>query len=184
MVSVHLGLVLVGLGKIVFGVFVGVLGIFLASRALARLLACGRVDDAVREGNVAIGILNAAGVVSLGILAERAVGSTFEAMDLLYRGRGVDGSLAGRFAAYAVAHVGLALVVGSIVLALGAWVFGRLTRDVDELAEVRKNNVAAAVVLGGVLVVLALVTAPGLSTALDGLLPLPALAADEGLAPS
>ncbi len=180
----NLGLFLVGIAKVAFGLVVGVLGIFAASRVLGRLLRAGAVDAAVREGNVALGLLNAAATIALGILAERAVSATFEAMDLVYRDRRVDAAVIGKFFGYAFFHVGLALVIGSASLALGAWVFGKMTRDVDELAEIKRNNVAAAAVMSGVLIVLALMTAPGLSTALDGILPLPALPAGEGFAPS
>jgi uncharacterized membrane protein YjfL (UPF0719 family) len=184
MVTMNLGLFLVGLAKVAFGLVVGVLGIFAASRILGRLLRAGAVDAAVREGNVALGLLNASATVALGILAQRAVAATFDAMDLVYRDRRVDAAVIGKFFGYAFFHVGLALVIGSVALALGAWVFGKMTRDVDELAEIRRNNIAAALVMSGVLIVLALMTAPGLSTALDGILPLPALAPGEGFSPS
>jgi uncharacterized membrane protein YjfL (UPF0719 family) len=180
----NLTLVLIGLGKVAFGLLVGVIGIFLASRVLARMLHGGGVSEAVREGNAALGILNGFAVVSLGILAQHAVSATFNAMDLLYRGKGLEAGMLGRFVGYGLVHVGLSLVVGSGVLALGAWVFGKMTRDVDEVAEVKKGNVSASVVLGGVLLVLSLMTAQGLQTALDGLLPLPSLQDNEQVAPS
>ena len=50
--------------------------------------------------------------------------------------------------------------------------------------EPENQNVAPAIVLGTVMVVISLVVAPGLETALDGLLPLPTLARDEVVAPS
>jgi uncharacterized membrane protein YjfL (UPF0719 family) len=74
--------------------------------------------------------------------------------------------------------------VGAAALAIGAFLFSRLTRGVDEIAQIRKGNVAPAIVLGTVMVVIALMVAPGLETALDGLLPLPTLARDEVVAPS
>jgi hypothetical protein len=48
---------------------------------------------------------------------------------------------------------------------------------------VRKGNIAPAIMLGAVLVVLALATAPGLEVALQGLIPLPQLGKDELIAP-
>jgi hypothetical protein len=180
----NLALVLIGLGKVVFGLLVGVLGIFIASRVLGRMLHGGAADEAVRGGNAALGLLNGFGIVSLGILGQHAVLATFNAMDLLYRGKGLEGGMVGRFVGYGLVHVGLSLVVGSGVLAFGAWIFGKLTRDVDEIDEVKKGNMSAAMVMGGVLLVLAIMTAPGLQTALDGLLPLPVLRPDELVAPS
>ena len=84
----------------------------------------------------------------------------------------------------AATKVGLTAVVGVIVLALGTFLFTRLTRGVDELEEIRKGNLAPALVLAAVMVVLAMMTAPGLRMALDGLLPLPVLGRDQVVAPS
>ncbi|MCO4763493.1 MAG: DUF350 domain-containing protein, partial [Myxococcales bacterium] len=69
------------------------------------------------------------------------------------------------------------------VLAFGTGVFSRLTRGVDELQEIREGNVAPALVLAAVMVVLALLAAPGLQMALDGLLPLPELGRDLMVTP-
>jgi hypothetical protein len=175
----NLTLVLIGLGKVVFGLLVGVLGIFLSSRVLGRMLHGGGADQAIVGGNTALGLLNASGIVSLGILAQHAVASTFGALHLMHDRGGLDAALFGRFLGYGVVHVGLSLVVGAGVLSLGAAIFGWLTRDIDEMAEIKRGNVSAALVMSGVLLVLSLITAQGLQTALDGLLPLPLLGAEE-----
>jgi uncharacterized membrane protein YjfL (UPF0719 family) len=180
----HLSLFLIGLGKVVFGIIVGAAGIFSASRLLGRMIRWGESDDEIRRGNVAIAVLEAAALIAFGILVQHAVSTTFSAMDLMNRGHELTPPMLGRFAVYGLVHVSVSLVVGTGSLAVGTWIFGRLTRGVDELAEVRKGNVAPALVLGAVMVVMALVTAPGLQTALDGLLPLPSLDRDELLAPS
>lgn len=180
----HPTLFLIGLGKVVFGILVGAAGIFSASRLLGRILRWGEADAEIRRGNVATAVLEASALVAFGILVQHAVTATFSAMDLMYRGRELDAHMLGKFAIYGLIHVGVSLVVGTFALAVGSWIFGRLTRGVDELAEVKKGNVAPALVLGAVMVVMALVVAPGLQTALDGLLPLPTLASDEFVAPS
>lgn len=174
----------VGITKVLFGILVGALGIFFASRVLGRFLRWGNVDEDIRKGSLAAGILKASALIALGILVQNAVTATFNAMDLLYRWRTPQLSWAKAFGLYGLCHVGLSLAVGSCVLALGAILFNRLTKGVDELEEVRKGNAAPALVLGAVMIVMALVTAPGLQTALDGLLPLPELARDEMVAPS
>lgn len=177
-------LLIIGLGKVVFGLLVGALGVLLASRVLGRLLKAGDAYSAVRQGNLAIGVLNAFGLVSLGVLAQHAVEATFAAMDLLYRGKTPDTAMLGRFALYGTMHAGFSLIVGAGVLGLGAWIFGRMTKEVDEIEEIKRGNIAAAFVLGSVMLVLALMTAPGLQTALDGLLPMPALDPGEFIMPS
>ena len=110
--------------------------------------------------------------------------ATFNAMDLLYRGRDMSWLAVRRFGIYAAMHLGVSIVISAAVLALGTLIFTKLTRKVDEMAEIRRGNVAPALVLAAVMVVLALMTAPGLQTALDGMLPLPELGRDQVFAPA
>ncbi len=176
-------LFLIGIGKILFGILVAAAGVLLGARVLGRLLRWGELDEDLKQGNVAVGVLGAAGLFALGLLAQHAVAATFSAMDLMYRGKRLAAPMLGRFAVYGLIHVGVSLAVGAAVLGIGVVLFGRMTRGVDELAEIRKGNVAPALVLGAVMVVIALMAAPGLETALDGLLPLPTLARDELVEP-
>lgn len=177
-------LLVFGLAKAAFGIFVGAVGIYVAARVLHRLLGSGASDADTRSGNLAVGVLKAGSLVALGILFQHPVSATFNAFDLLYRDRSLTLVAVRRVATYASIHLSLAIVVGAAVLAFGTWLFTRLTRNVDEIAEIRKGNVAAAVVLASVMVVLALMTAPGLENALEGLLPLPPLGRDQMIAPS
>lgn len=180
----NLVLFLTGLGKVAFGIAVGALGIFLASRILNRLLRSGEADEEQKKGNVAAGVLYASSLVALGLLVQHAVSATFAAMDLMHRGAALTGPVLMRFGIYALVHVTFSLAVGAAVIAIGTTLFAKLTRGVDEVAEVRRGNVAPALVLGAVMIVMALMTAPGLQTALDGLLPLPTLGRNQLIAPS
>jgi uncharacterized membrane protein YjfL (UPF0719 family) len=180
---VNASLFLIGIGKVLFGIVVGAAGVLLGARVLGRLLRWGEIEEELKKGNVGVGVLGAAGLFALGLLAQHAVVATFAAMDLMYRGKRLAPPMLGRFAVYGLIHVGVSLAVGAAVLGIGAFLFGRMTRGVDELAEIRKGNVAPALVLGAVMVVIALMAAPGLETALDGLLPLPKLARDEMVEP-
>lgn len=177
--NMNAALFLLGVGKILFGIVVGAAGIFSASRLLGRMIGWGDTEADLKRGNTAAAILQAAALVAFGILVQHAVTATFSAMDLMYRGRAPEARMIARFALYGLLHAGLSLAVGACALMIGAWIYGKLTRGVDEMAEVRKGNVGPALVLGAVLVVMALVTAPGLQMALEGLLPLPTLDRDE-----
>jgi uncharacterized membrane protein YjfL (UPF0719 family) len=171
----HSPLFLLGFAKLVFGVLVGAFGIFFGLRVVTRLLDQPEGDKALADGNAALGVMQASCLVSLGLLVQPAVQASFDAIDLLYRGQTLAVGMLPRFFLYAVLHTGSALVVGAAVIAIGVKIFSRLTRNVDELEEIRKGNVAPALALAAVVVVMALLAAPGLRTILDGLLPLPEL---------
>jgi uncharacterized membrane protein YjfL (UPF0719 family) len=168
----NLLLVAIGLSKVVFGGWVAALGIWLAFRGLNRLLGTDPTVD-LRQGNVAAGIVHAASLLALGLLVHNAVNATFDAVDLTFRGPSPESSALVRLTVFALMHVSVALLVGTAVLALGVLLFDKITPGIDELAEVRRGNVALALVLAAILLVLALLTAPGLQAALNGLIPFP-----------
>lgn len=172
----NLLLVTVGLSKVVFGGLVAALGISLAFRGLHRLLGTNPTGD-LRTGNAAAGIIHAATLLALGLLVQNAVNATFDAVDLTFHGPEVAPVAVLRLAVFAVLHVGVTLLVSTGVLALGTLLFDKITPGLDELAEVRRGNVAAALVLAAILLVIALLTAPGLQATLNGLIPFPELPA-------
>lgn len=173
-VVMDLLLLFVGLIKVVFGGLVAALGIWLALRGLSRILDTNPVEE-LRQGNVAACLVHAASLVSLGLLVQHAVQATSDALDLTVQNPPLHLWVVGRLVAVAVLHVGLSLGVGVTVLGTGVLLFDRMTPGIDELAEVRKGNVAAALILSAILLVLALLTAPGLQAALNGLIPFPQL---------
>ena len=166
-------LLFVGLIKVVFGGLVAALGIWLALRGLSRILGANPAEE-LRQGNVAACLVHASSLVALGLLVQHAVQATSDALDLTVQNPPLHLMVVG-LVAVAVLHVGLSLGVGVTVLGTGVLLFDRMTPGIDELAEVRKGNVAAALILSAILLVLALLTAPGLQAALNGLIPFPQL---------
>jgi uncharacterized membrane protein YjfL (UPF0719 family) len=171
-------LFLIGVAKLAFGIAVAGFGVFFGLRVIHRLLGQPNGDRELAEGNVALGVLQAACLISLGLLVQPAVQASFDAIDLLYRGQRFAPAMLGRFAMFAFLHVGTALVVGAMIIVIAARIFTRLTGDVDELAEIKKGNIAPAFSLGAVIIVASLLGAPGLRSMLDALLPLPELPRD------
>jgi uncharacterized membrane protein YjfL (UPF0719 family) len=183
-IDVNTSLFLIGVAKLFFGVLIAAFGVFFGLRVIHRLLGQTGGDRPIAEGNVAVGVTQAACFLSLGLLVQPAVQASFDAVDLLYRGQRLSGGMVTRFMMYGFLHVGTALVVGAMVIAIAVRIFTRLTGDVDELAEIKKGNVAPALTLGAVIIVASLLAAPGLRSILDGLLPLPELPRDVVPMPS
>jgi len=179
----NLLLVAIGLSKVIFGGLVAALGIWLAFRGLNRLLGTIPTVD-LQKGNAAAGIVHAASLFALGLLVQNAVNATFDAVDLTFHSASVQPGALARLILFALMHVGVSLLVGTAVLALGVVLFDRITPGVDELAEVRRGNVALALVLAAILLVIALLTAPGLQAALNGLIPFPELPSSTYRSPS
>lgn len=172
-----------GLIKVIFGGLVAALGIWIAFRGLNRLLGTNALED-LRQGNTAAGIVHAASLLALGLLVQHAIQATSDAVDLTVRTMPFQPVMVARLALFSVLHVVLSLGVGTGVLALGVLLFDKMTPGLDELEEVRRGNIALALVLSAILVVIALLTAPGLQAALNGLIPFPQLPAGVLRAPT
>ena len=54
-------------------------------------------------------------------------------------------------------------------------IFMKLTKDLNELLEIKKNNTAVSILLSVILVSLALLLQPGIVALLDALIPFPSV---------
>jgi uncharacterized membrane protein YjfL (UPF0719 family) len=124
------------------------LGVWLFERATRN------IDEwaELRRGNLAIGIVMAAMVVAVGIIVRPALQDPLIAADV---GRSRP------FYELLVNAVGLLIALMLAVAAVGfsVWLFTRLTTDLDEWVELLEGNQAVALLLAGVVLAVALLTA-------------------------
>jgi hypothetical protein len=118
-------------------------------------------------------------VVSTGLVARAAIYPVIGALQsalVAEPGPGAVAALAARGVLYVLLF--FAGAVGAI--AAGTKVFLRLTGDIDELAELKRNNVAVAFVLAGFILVMWLFLARGGESLLTSLMPDPPFGRIEG----
>jgi uncharacterized membrane protein YjfL (UPF0719 family) len=72
------------------------------------------------------------------------------------------------------ASLALTVVVAGLVTYLSVWLFERITRDIDESAELRRGNLAVGIVMGAIVIAVGLIVRPALQN--------PLIAADVGRA--
>jgi uncharacterized membrane protein YjfL (UPF0719 family) len=107
---------------------------------------------ALRQGNLAVGIVMGAIVLAVGIIVRPALQGPIILADV---GR------ARPLYEVMVNAIGLliALVLAILAVGLAVWLFTRLTTNLDEWAEVAEGNNAVAVLMAGVVLAVALLTA-------------------------
>jgi uncharacterized membrane protein YjfL (UPF0719 family) len=124
------------------------LGVWLFERATRD------VDEwaELRRGNLAVGIVMAAFVVAVGIIVRPALQEPLIVADV---GRSRP------FYELLVNAVGLliALMLAIVAVGLAVWLFTRLTTDLDEWVELMEGNQAVALLMAGVVLAVALLTA-------------------------
>lgn len=147
MEAVFSGVFGLALAAVVAGL-VTFLGVWLFERATRG------IDEwaELRRGNLAVGVVMGAIVVAVGIIVRPALQDPLVAADL-GRSRPLYELL--------VNATGLliALLLAIVAVGFAVWLFTRLTTDLDEWTELASGNHAVAVLMAGVIVAVALLTA-------------------------
>ena len=124
----------------------------------------------LNKNNVAVGLL-LAGILLSSALIVNSVSTP--AISIFYTYFDDDVTLLSwaKIIGYFVGYVVVAFVVamGSIWLAIA--VFVRMTRRIDEFAEIKKGNVAVAILLGTAIVIMGFFMKDGIKSLLEGFVP-------------
>jgi uncharacterized membrane protein YjfL (UPF0719 family) len=175
----------------VIGIVSGVVH-FLLSLFLALLTTYGsfrlfdkltRDVDEVKElksNNVAVGIVLASMLLAAAIIVKQVTSPAISTLQaFLFQDPTWFDAVKSIVFICGYIVIAILIAVGSIWIALRASI--GLTRNLDEMAEVKKNNVAVAIMLGVAIVVMGLFLADGLRSLLDALIPFPTFQAIEVL---
>jgi uncharacterized membrane protein YjfL (UPF0719 family) len=106
----------------------------------------------LRKGNLAVGLVMAAIVVAAGIIIRPALQDPLILSDV-GRARPVYELLVN------AAGILIALVLAVLAVGMAVWLFTRLTTDLDEWSELAEGNTAVAILMAGVILSVALLTA-------------------------
>ena len=167
-------IIVIGAAKLGFGLLVGILGITTSARLIKRAIGLADIDAAIKAQNIAVGLSLGAAIIAMGMLVEPAVSRTFNALDLIQH-TAQNWTDVLWIIAYALGMTSASLLIGAAVIVSGVRAAIHLTPDIDEIQEIVTGNIACAIILVAITVVLALLMREGLDTLLTGFLPLPVL---------
>jgi uncharacterized membrane protein YjfL (UPF0719 family) len=152
-------LILVGLAivRLLFAIVFAVVAIYIASNVLGRLTKQFKEWDEIKKGNVAVAIYMTGIFISIATIIGPGVTGLFVRLDLL---------------AIVWGFVQLILALGLAVAAqyAGLSVLDKLTKDIDEWNELKKGNVAVALIMAAVVIAIAAVVSQGVASLLTALL--------------
>jgi len=152
--------VVVGLIQLIVSIILAVMALYIGFAVLSKINKNVDEEKEIAKGNVAVGIIVAAVFVAIALVVQSGVsGLSVGINKALSEGiLSVDGLLA-IGVAFIQLILGIVLAVGSIYLALN--VLDKLTKGVDEFEEIKKGNVAVAVMMGGVIIAVAVIIQSG-----------------------
>lgn len=131
--------------QLVIAIVLGAVATYLSIVLLNR--ATRGIDEwqALRDGNVAVGIV-------LGAMVIGVVSVLRPALNLPIAGWDVGSIRAWVALGVEVVQMLLGLVLAVISILFAVWLFDRLTTQLDEFAELERGNVAVAALLAGVII--------------------------------
>lgn len=165
--------VLIGIFELALSLGLGFLTVWFAFKMLARLTPQTDDFDAIKGNNVAVGILFGATILSVGLVVKQAAYPMVSSLQTGFH-RGLTWLEALKIIGIALFSVALVLVISLTAVWTAVRLFLRLTRDIDEFAEIRRNNVAVAIILGCMIVVIGLFLGQGIQSLLASIVPVPA----------
>ena len=152
--------VVVGLIQLIISIIFAVLALYIGFAVLSKINKNMDEEKEIARGNVAVGIIVAAVFVAIALVVQSGVsGLSVGINKALNVGiLTVDGLLA-IGTAFIQLILGIVLAVGAIYLAL--YILDKLTKGVDEFEEIKKGNIAVALMMGGVIIAVAVIIQSG-----------------------
>lgn len=144
----------VGLIQLLVAIIMAVIALFIGYSVFTKITRGIDEEKELLKGNVAVGIIIAAILFAIAIVVQSGIAGISV---------GIINALNGNWFTLVAAVIqlilGIVLAVVAIYLALG--ILDRLTKGIDEFSELKKGNVAVALMMAGVIVATALIIQSG-----------------------
>ena len=128
----------------------------------------------LKANNVAVSIMMGGMLLSSAIIMKTVSRPAISTLQVhLYEG--ITGLVVLKTLGFLAAYIAGAMVLAITAVWVAVWCFMVLTRRIDELAEIKNNNVAVAIILAVVLVIMGLFLADGINSFLNAVVPFPKL---------
>ena len=152
--------VVVGLFQLLISIICAVLALYIGFFVLSKITKVIDEEKELAQGNAAVGIVVAAVFVAIALVVQSGVSGLSVGINkaISVGILSVDGLLA-IGTAFIQLILGIVLAVGAIYLAL--YILDKLTKGIEEFEEIKKGNVAVALMMGGVIIAVAVIIQSG-----------------------
>lgn len=165
-------LALIALLQLFLSIVLGVSLLFITYR-LVRWVLRRKYD--IQPDNTAFAIFVGTIMFSVGYLGSSVVHPLMSTFRVLSAQSKAGLGLLGQFSGYLFLFLGISGLIALLVNLLGTFLFTQLNREVNELEEISKNDVAVAIVTGAMVIVISLFVRDGIVFLLESLAPYPEL---------
>jgi uncharacterized membrane protein YjfL (UPF0719 family) len=165
-----------GLFSLLLSLVLGIAVIYLGFNAFKKLNRTVDEEFELRNNNVAVAIVSASFIISLGVLMKGVIDpitQTIFNLVFLYQQIGVSWSDLFLMMGVVFIQFTVALFISMASLTLGTRLYMKLNRQTDEFEEIANNNIAVAIVVGAITLTLALMLSNGMEIFLNAIIPAP-----------
>jgi uncharacterized membrane protein YjfL (UPF0719 family) len=166
-------LLITGIVQIFLSLLIAITLVYVPSRIFRKLISGINETDELKKNNVAVAILNGSIVLALILVIKKSIDSAVTIFGNTLRDPEVVFSSYLQSALIMIGHIILGGIIAFAAIYLALQIFMKLTDDLDELQEIKGNNIAVGVLLGMIIVSMALLLQPGVDTILNSLIPFP-----------
>jgi uncharacterized membrane protein YjfL (UPF0719 family) len=137
--------------RLLLAILFAIVGLYIASWVLGRLTKAIDEWEEIEKGNYAVAIYMAGIFISVAIIIGPGVIGLFRTFDLI-------GILVG------FGQLVLALALAVLMQYVGLSVFGGLTKELDEWAQLKKGNVAVGIVMAAIVIAISTIVSQGVAS--------------------
>jgi uncharacterized membrane protein YjfL (UPF0719 family) len=166
-------LLITGLVQIFLSLVLGILFVYWASKVFQRVTRGINETEELKNNNVAVAILNSAIVLAIIIVVRNSIETAITIFSNLLRNPEAVLITYLKTALLMLGHIVLAGIIAFGLIYIALHIFIWLTKDLEELKEIKENNIAVGIFLSVIIVAIALLLEPGIRTILDALIPFP-----------
>ncbi len=156
--------------QLVIGIGIAMMSIYTAMRLVNRLTKDIDEEAELAKGNIAVAAMMVGVVIAVALVTSSGVVGLTQAMTDIQAGAEAGEYIRAVIAGLVQLAAGLVFASVSIFLAFKIW--DRITKNINETAELKKGNIAVGIVMGAVMIAVAIVIrqgVSGLATAIGGI---------------
>ncbi|MBK9098692.1 MAG: DUF350 domain-containing protein [bacterium] len=166
-------LLLTGIVQVLLSLIIAVTLVYLSSKIFRRLITGISEADELRKNNVSVAILNGSIILALILVVKKSIESAITIFGNTLRNPDAVLTSYIHSALIMIGHIILGGMIAFTTIYTALQIFMWLTKDLDELNEIKENNIAVGLLLGIIIVSMALLLQPGVDTILNSLIPFP-----------
>jgi len=172
-VTMDLILLITGIVQIFLSLLIAVLLVYFSSIIFRKMISGINETEELKKNNVAVAILNGSIVLALILIVKKSIESAITIFGNILRNPDAVLSSYIQSALIMLGHILLGGIIAFTSIYAALQIFIWLTKDLDELKEIKENNTAVGILLGIIIVSMALLLQQGVDTVLNSLIPFP-----------